>query len=86
MSEAPPIKPLGRKAYGSIPHLPGSRRGPGDWGLSDAQARICLTKAPGTRRSPPGGISTVTSLLGRSRIRNGSTGYFPKESGVSASG
>ena len=23
-------KPLGRKAYGSIPHLPGSRLGPGD--------------------------------------------------------
>lgn len=21
-------KPLGRKSYGSIPHLPGSRRGP----------------------------------------------------------
>lgn len=35
-----PIKPLGIKAYGSIPHLPGSRRGPGDYGLDEGQARI----------------------------------------------
>jgi len=40
-----PIKPLGIKAYGSIPHLPGSRRGPGDKGLSEDQARICTSKA-----------------------------------------
>lgn len=38
-------KPLGRKAYGSIPHLPGSARGYGDYGVSDEQARICLTKS-----------------------------------------
>lgn len=40
-----PEKPLGQKAYGSIPHLPGSRRGPGDHGLSESQARICTEKA-----------------------------------------
>jgi hypothetical protein len=40
-----PIKPLGSKAYGSIPHLPGSRRGPADKGLSEDQARI-LTEKP----------------------------------------
>lgn len=40
-----PLKPLGQKAYGSIPHLPGSRRGPADKGLSDSQAAICTTKA-----------------------------------------
>lgn len=34
----PLTKPLGHKAYGSIPHLPGSRRGPGDHGLQPAQA------------------------------------------------
>lgn len=39
-----PEKPLGQKAYGSIPHLPGSRRGPGDKGLSEAQARILTEK------------------------------------------
>lgn len=40
-----PIKPLGHRAYGSLPHLPGSRRGPGDKGLSDQQASILTDKA-----------------------------------------
>lgn len=40
-----PEKPLGHRAYGSIPHLPGSRRGPADKGLSDQQAAILTTKA-----------------------------------------
>ena len=39
-----PEKPLGQRAYGSIPHLPGSRRGPADKGLSDQQARILTEK------------------------------------------
>lgn len=39
------IKPLGRKAYGSIPHLPGSRLGPGDWSISPGQDAICMVKA-----------------------------------------
>lgn len=34
-------KPLGRPAYGSIPHLLGSRRGPADAGVNDGQHRIC---------------------------------------------
>lgn len=38
------IKPLGYKAYGSIPHLPGSRRGPGDHGISEQQAKILTEK------------------------------------------
>lgn len=33
-------KPLGYKSYGSIPHLPGSRRGPGDHGISEQQGKI----------------------------------------------
>lgn len=33
-------KPTGAKAYGSIPHLPGSRLGPGDHRVSPGQARI----------------------------------------------
>lgn len=37
-------KPLGGRAYGSIPHLPGSRRGPGDYGLEDAQAAPFLAE------------------------------------------
>lgn len=40
-----PIKPLGTKAYGSIPHLPGSRRGPADKGLSEQQAKILTEKS-----------------------------------------
>ena len=37
-------KPLGRKAYGSIPHLPGSRTGPTDSTIHEGQARICTEK------------------------------------------
>lgn len=37
-----PHKPLGHRAYGSIPHLPGSRRGPADWGLSEQQADLLI--------------------------------------------
>lgn len=50
-------KPLGGKAYGSIPHLPGSRRGPGDYGITDEQAAIC------THRSRPGDEIIVTVKL-----------------------
>lgn len=38
------LKPLGGKAYGSIPHLPGSRRGPADKGISDRQSEIATKK------------------------------------------
>jgi len=38
-------KPLGRKAYGSIAHLPKSRLGPGDHKLTDGQTRILTEKA-----------------------------------------
>lgn len=40
-----PSKPLGIKTYGSIPHLPSSRMGPGDHHCSPGQARICCVKA-----------------------------------------
>lgn len=39
------MKPLGHKAYGSIPHLPGSRLGEGDHHCSPGQARIACEKA-----------------------------------------
>lgn len=35
-------KPIGARAYGSIPHLPGSRMGPADHHCHEGQARICL--------------------------------------------
>ena len=37
-------KPLGRKAYGSIPHLPDSRMGPSDHSCHIGQARIATKK------------------------------------------
>ncbi len=42
-----PEKPLGGKAYGSIPHLPGSRTGPGDHCVAPYQASLltCDTKS-----------------------------------------
>lgn len=38
-------KPLGRKAYGSIGHLPESRLGSGDHSVHTGQGRICCVKA-----------------------------------------
>lgn len=40
-----PRKPLGIKNYGHIPHLPGSRLGPGDHHCDDGQARIATLAA-----------------------------------------
>lgn len=39
------MKPLGQKAYGHIPHLPGSRMGPGDHQCKPDHARIATAKA-----------------------------------------
>jgi hypothetical protein len=39
-----PTKPLNGKAYGSIPHLPGSRLGEGDHHVSQGQSDICQVK------------------------------------------
>ena len=39
------MKPLGHKAYGSIPHLPSSRLGPGDYHCHEGQARIATERA-----------------------------------------
>ncbi|MEE8233785.1 MAG: RNA ligase family protein [Gammaproteobacteria bacterium] len=38
-------KPLGRKAYGSIGHLPGSKTGPKDKTVHQGQANICTSKS-----------------------------------------
>lgn len=47
-------KPLGRKSYGSIPHLCGSKLGPGDHTISVGQHRIatqtCATNNKGCKR------------------------------------
>lgn len=41
----PTTKPLGRKAYGSIPHLPKSRIGPGDHFIHPGQQTILTERA-----------------------------------------
>lgn len=41
----PEFRPLGGKAYGSLPHLPGSRTGAADRHLSHGHARICTQRA-----------------------------------------
>lgn len=38
------MKPLGHKNYGSIPHLLGSKLGPGDHHVHEGQHRICTEK------------------------------------------
>ena len=45
VSSSRATKPLGRKTYGSIGHLPGSRLGPGDHAVHPGQARIVTEKA-----------------------------------------
>lgn len=44
------FKPLGRKAYGSIGHIAGSRMGPADHMVHEGQTLICTTKAPKDKR------------------------------------
>lgn len=44
MQNIKPEKPLGYKNYGHIPHLPGSRVGPGDHKCSEGQAKIATEK------------------------------------------
>lgn len=40
-----PVKPLKRRGYGSIPHLPDSRMGSGDHKISEGQTRIATEEA-----------------------------------------
>ena len=44
LSSRPAVKLLGHKAYGSIPHLPGSRMGSGDHHCDAGQARIATER------------------------------------------
>ena len=43
-SQGNPRKPIGRPAYGSIPHMPGSNLGPGEHQISPGQVRICTER------------------------------------------
>lgn len=78
-------KPLGGKAYGSIPHLPGSRRGPADKGLSEQQARILTTKARDKRdyiivQEKLDGSNTAVAKIGGEIVALTRAGYRPETS------
>ena len=57
------MKPLGRKAYGSIPHLQGSRTGPGDYHCHEGQERICF-RGGRTRAGKPNRVIVTEKLDG----------------------
>lgn len=79
------IKPLGRKAYGSIPHLPGSRLGPGDHHCHEGQARICLEKTRDRRdviyvQEKLDGACTAVARVNGEIVALGRRGYPAKDS------
>lgn len=81
----PLIKPLGRKAYGSIPHLPGSRLGPGDHRCEEGQARICLEKTRDRRdviyvQEKLDGACTAVARVNGKIVALGRSGYLAKDS------
>lgn len=83
-SAAKPAKPLGRRGYGSTPHLPGSRVGPGDWTIHEGQARI-LTSRPrkGDRiivTEKLDGSCTVVARLGGDALAVTRAGYLASDS------
>ena len=78
-------KPLGRKAYGSIPHLPGSRLGSGDHSITEGQAKICTFKCrPGDTvivQDKLDGSNTAIAMLDDGRIVPlGRSGYLAETS------
>ena len=85
MTEPILIKPLGRSAYGSIPHLPGSRLGPGAPHISPGQARICCEKVRDkldrifVQEKLDGSCTAVTRLDGEI-IALGRSGYLARSS------
>jgi hypothetical protein len=78
-------KPLGCKAYGGIPHLPGSRRGPGDKGLSDQQARILTEEVRDKQdrvivQEKLDGSCVAVAKLGGNCVALGRAGYLARSS------
>ncbi|MDQ3919443.1 MAG: RNA ligase family protein [Acidobacteriota bacterium] len=63
MSTTQAQKPLGIKNYGHIPHLPGSRMGPGDHKVNPGQDRICTRQARDRHD-----VITVTEKLDGSNV------------------
>ena len=77
----PTVKPLKRKAYGSIGHLPESRLGPGDWHVHEGQARIACLK-PRDRHDriivteKLDGSCTAVARIGDEIVALGRAGYL----------
>lgn len=82
----PARKPLGRKAYGSIGHLPGSRRGPGDHHVPAGQAIICTEKVRDShdtvivQEKLDGSACAVARLEDDSIVALGRAGYLAQTS------
>lgn len=75
-----PAKPLGRKAYGSIGHLPESRMGTGDHHVPPGQAAICTTKLRDKRdrvivQEKLDGTCVAVALVGGTLHPIGRAGY-----------
>lgn len=80
-----PAKPLGRKAYGSIPHLPGSRTGPADHSVNPGQARICEHKLRSSRdrvivTEKLDGSNVAIARIGRDVLALNRSGYLARTS------
>lgn len=78
-------KPLGRKAYGSIGHLPNSRLGPTDSCVTSGMARICTEKARDKHdriivQEKLDGSCCAVACVGGEIVALGRAGYLAKSS------
>lgn len=81
-----PAKPLGHRAYGHIPHLPGSRMGPADKHCHEGQARICTVKVRDrhdliiVQEKLDGSACAVAKLANGDIVALGRAGYLAQTS------
>lgn len=79
------MKPLGGKAYGHIPHFPGSRMGPGDHHCAPGQETICTVKTRDNRdrvivTEKLDGSCVAVANIGGEIVALGRAGYLAKTS------
>lgn len=79
------MKPLGRKSYGSIPHLPGSRTGPADHTIGAGQAAICTERTRNCSdtivlQEKLDGSNVAVARIGDDVIALGRAGYLASTS------
>ncbi len=78
-------KPLGRKAYGSIGHLPSSRLGKGDHSVPEGQAQICTVKTRDRHdrvivQEKLDGSCTAVAMIDGAIVALGRAGYLASTS------